>query len=102
MAHYQNVTRLSVFTGITLVDVVQNWLSWFHLLFLEGGLLIFLIDCMIFQSPFVVVTRMSVNSFFPHTVRLWNSPAIECFHLIYDCSGFKYRINRHLLTVVFF
>ena len=33
-----------------------------------------------------------VNSFFPHTVRLWNSLLIECFAL-------KSRINRYLLTV---
>ena len=40
-----------------------------------------------------------VNSFFPHTARLWNSLPIECFPLIYDLSSFKSRINRHLLTV---
>ena len=40
-----------------------------------------------------------VNSFFPHTARLWNSLATECFPLIYDLSGFKSRINRYLLTL---
>ena len=45
-----------------------------------------------------------VNSFFPCTARLWNSLpfhslSIECFPLTYDLSGFKSRINRHLLTV---
>ena len=40
-----------------------------------------------------------VNSFFPRTVRLWNSLPIECFSLIYDLNGFKSRINRYLLTV---
>ena len=30
-----------------------------------------------------------VNSFFPHTARLWNSLPIECFSLTYDLSGFK-------------
>ena len=39
-----------------------------------------------------------VNSFFPHTHRLWNSLPIECFPLTYDLSGFKSRINRYLLT----
>ena len=34
--------------GITLVDVHLNWLNLFHFLILEGGLLVFLIDCMIF------------------------------------------------------
>ena len=40
-----------------------------------------------------------VNIFFPHTAKLWNSLPIECFPLTYDLSGFKSRINRHLLTV---
>ena len=40
-----------------------------------------------------------VNSFFPRTAKLWNSLPIECFPLIYDLSGFKSRINRHLLIV---
>ena len=38
-----------------------------------------------------------VNSFFPRTAKLWNSLPIECFPLAYDLSGFKSRINRHLL-----
>ena len=40
-----------------------------------------------------------VNSFFPHTARLWSSLPIECFPLAYNLNGFKSRINRHLLTV---
>ena len=40
-----------------------------------------------------------VNSFFPRTAKLWNSRPIECFPLTYDLSGFKFRINRHLLTI---
>ena len=40
-----------------------------------------------------------VNSFFPRTTKLLNSLPIECFPLTYDLSGFKFRINRHLLTV---
>ena len=40
-----------------------------------------------------------VNSFFPCTAKLWNFLPIECFPLTYDLSGFKSRINRHLLTV---
>ena len=40
-----------------------------------------------------------VNSFFPHTARLWNSLPIECFPLTNDLSGSKSRINRPLLTV---
>ena len=40
-----------------------------------------------------------VYSFFPRTAKLWNSLPIECCPLTYDLSGFKSRINRHLLTV---
>ena len=40
-----------------------------------------------------------VNIFFPRTARLWNSLPIQYFCLTYDFSGFKSRINRHLLTV---
>ena len=43
-----------------------------------------------------------VNSFFPRTARIWNSLPIECFDLAYNLSGFKSRMNRHLLTVGFF
>ena len=37
-----------------------------------------------------------VNSFFPHTAKLWNYLPIECFPLTYDLSGFKSRffLNR--------
>ena len=85
-------------------------LNWFYFLILGTGLLVILIDCMIFLSPFPDVTRMSmstgcqqdVNSFFLRTVRLWNSLPIECFPLTYELSGPKSRINRHLLTAGFF
>ena len=43
-----------------------------------------------------------VNSFFLRRARLLNSLPIECFPLTYDLSGFKSRINRHLLTVCSF
>ena len=62
LTHLRNVASLSLFIGITLVDVLQNWLKWFHFFFLEGGLLIILIDCMIFLSPFLDVTRMSMST----------------------------------------
>ena len=42
-----------------------------------------------------------VNSLFPWTATHWNSLPIECFPLTYHVSGFKTRINRHLLTVAF-
>ena len=40
-----------------------------------------------------------VNSFFPRTARLWFSLPIECFPLTYALNGFKFRLNRYLLTV---
>ena len=46
--------------------------------------------------------KVYVSSFFPRTVKLWNSLPIECFPLIYDLGGFKYRINRHLFNCRFF
>ena len=51
---------------------------------------------------FVTIPRcykdVYVNSFFTRTARLWIFLPIECFPLTYDVSGFKSRINRHLLT----
>ena len=96
LAHHQNVVTYS----ITLVNIHLNWLNWLHFFILEGGLLIVLIDCMIFLSPFLDVTRcLFVGNVFPCTTRLWNSLLISCFPLNYDLNGFKSRINRHLLTV---
>ena len=39
-----------------------NWLNWFDLLFLVRGLLVILIDCMIFLSLSLDVTRMSMST----------------------------------------
>ena len=69
-----------------MVDVLQNWLNWFHFLFLEVGLLVILID---FDFS-VTIPRCYMDV---------NSLPIECFRLTHDLSGFKSRINRHRLTV---
>ena len=51
--------NLSVFyIGITLVDIHLNWLIWSHIFILEGGLLVILIDCMVFLSSFLDVRRI--------------------------------------------
>ena len=42
------------------------------------------------------------SSFFPHMARFWNLLSVECFSLIYGLNGFKFRINRHFLTVTSF
>ena len=49
------------FWQTSLADVHLNWLNWFHFVILEGGLLVILIDCIIFLSPFLDVTRMSMS-----------------------------------------
>ena len=50
-----------------------------------------------------IITRcyrgVYVSSFFPRKARLWTSLPIEGFPLPYDLSGFKSRINIHLLAV---
>ena len=96
-------SQLKSSTGILLVDVHLNFLNWFHFLFLEGGLLVILIDCMIFLSPFLDVSRMymSTVSFLTQLGSGILLP-IECFPLIYDLSGFNSRIKKHLLTVTSF
>ena len=57
LAHRRNVA-FSI--GITLVDVHLNWLNLLHFFIPEGGLVVIVIDCMIFLSPFLDVTRMSM------------------------------------------
>ena len=79
--------------GITVVDVHLNWLNCFHYLFLEVGLHDFSVTIHRWYKD------VYVNSFFPHTARVWNSVPIECFPLGCDVNGFMSRINRHLLTV---
>ena len=54
--------HLNLFYRYYFGNVLQNWLNWFHFLFLEGGLLVILIDCMIFLSPFLDVTRMAMST----------------------------------------
>ena len=82
-----------------MVDVHLSWLSWFFFLILEEGLLVILMDCMIFLSLFLDVARISVNNFFPRLARLRNSLPMKCFPLTYDLNGLKSRITRHLLIV---
>ena len=60
LTHRHNVASLSLFYRY-LVDVHLNWLNWFHFLILEVGLLVIPIDCIVFLSPFLNVTRMSMS-----------------------------------------
>ena len=68
LAHHWNVASLKVFSiGISLVNVHLNRLNWFQFLILKKGVLIILIDCMIFLSPFLDFTGMCMStvSFLP-------------------------------------
>ena len=47
---------------ITLADVHLNWLNWFDFLILERDPLVILIDSMIFLSPFLDVTKISMST----------------------------------------
>ena len=64
LAHRRNVASLSLFYryyfGRCSSELAQ--LVWFLFLILEGDLLVILIDCMIFLSPFLDVTRMSMST----------------------------------------
>ena len=59
LPYCQNVSSLSLIYRYYF-DVHLNWLNWFHFLILEGGLLVILIDCIIFLSPLLDVTRISM------------------------------------------
>ena len=48
--------------SFTLVDVHLNWLNWLYFFFPKGDLLIILVDCMIFLSTSLDVTRMSMST----------------------------------------
>ena len=78
--------------GITLVDVHLNGLNSHHLLILVGGLLVIFIDCIIFLSPFLDITRMSMSTVYFLAHLEWNA-------LNYNLNGFKSRIKRHRFTV---
>ena len=62
LAHCENVASLRFFIGITLVVVLLSHPNWCHVLFLKGGLLFILIDCMIFLSPFLDISKMSMST----------------------------------------
>ena len=61
------------------------------------------IGCMILLLPFLDIYVMStykdvyVNSFFPHSARLWNYLLAECSSLTFDLNGFNSRVNSHHL-----
>ena len=92
-------SQLKLSIGITLVDFNLNWFNWLRFLILEGGLHVVQTDCMTVTIPRCYKDVYN-NSFFPRKARPWNSLLIEYFPLTYDLSGFKFRINSHLLTAI--
>ena len=97
LAHYWNAANFSI--GITLIEVFQNWHNWFQFVFLERGLLLILIDCTIFLSPFLDATRMSMSrvSFCAKLDCLpINSLPKECFPLTYNLT-----LSLELTTINF-
>ena len=76
LGHRQNIASLSLFYRYYFG---RCWLNWIHFLILEGGLLVILLECMTFLSPFLGVTRvfMSTVSFLGQLdsgiLCLWNA-----------------------------
>ena len=62
LAHHRNVASLSLFYRYYFGRCSSELTQWFHVLIFDGSLLVILIDCMIFQSPFLDVTRMSMST----------------------------------------
>ena len=67
LAHHQNVATLSLFYRYYFDKCSSELAQPIPLSFSQGDLLVVLIDCMIFLSPFLDVTRMSMSTVsFPH------------------------------------
>ena len=50
--------------SITLVDIHLNLLNWCHFLILTGNPILVLRDCMIFLSPYLDATKMTMSTVF--------------------------------------
>ena len=103
LAHRQNVASLSLFCWYYFGRCSSELAELVPLLFSQGRSTCYSDRLHDFS---VIIPRcykdVYVNSFFPRTAKLWNSLPRECFPLTYELSGFKSRIDRHLLTVGFF
>ena len=62
LAHRRIVASLSLFYRYYFGRCSSELAQLVPFLFLDGGLLFILIDCMIFLSPFLVVTKMAVST----------------------------------------
>ena len=100
LAHRRNVASLSLFYRYYFGRCSSELAELVPLLFSRGRSTRYSERLHDFSVTIPICYKdVYVNSFFPPTAKPWNSMPIECFPLTYDLSGFKSRINRHLLTV---
>ena len=100
LAHYQNVSSLSLFCRYYFSRCSSELAQLVPLSFSRGRSTRYSDRLHHFSVTIAKCYKdVYINSFFPRTVRLWNSLPIECFPLTHNVNGFKSRINRHLLTV---
>ena len=99
LAHHRNVASLSLFYRYCFGRCFSEFAQLIPLPFSRGWSTRYSDRLSVFS---VTIPRcykdVYVSSFFPRTARPWNSLPIECFPLTYNLSGFKYKINKHLLT----
>ena len=62
LAHRRNVASLNLFYRYYFGRCSSELAQLVQFIFLEGGLLVILMDCMIFLSPFLDVTRISMST----------------------------------------
>ena len=96
LVHRRNVASLNLFCRYYFGRCSSELAQLVPLPFSRGRSTRYSDRFMIFLSPFLYVTRMSMPtvSFLAQL-----DSGIECFPLTYNLYGFKSRINRHLLTV---
>ena len=82
-----------------MVDVHLNQQNWFNFLILVGGSLIVWLDCMVFLSISRCYKDFYINSFFPCTVKLWNSQPAEYFPLTSNLNSLE-LIGSYYLQVL--
>lgn len=84
---------------MTLEDVHLSWWHWFHILIQLEGLLTILMNYMSLLSLLVDVIRMSVSTVFFLMQLDSGIISSRMFSCDYDLNGFKFRLNRHLLSL---
>ena len=102
LAHHRNVASLSLFYRYYLGRCSSELAKIIPLPFSPERSTGY---CDSLHDFFVTIPRcykdVYFNSFFPLTVRLWNSLHIECFPFTYTLSSFKCTINRHLTNITY-